>query len=675
MRNDVGMRIDENVTPVSFATASRAGIGSYEFNVVTGELSWDATLAAIFEADLPGECPRDTWLRRVHPGLESNEPGPFCELRQDEAAYLALFDDGRVRHVLSRLTHVTTGPDGEQTCVTGVMLDVTELHLNGARLSAMLDSISDGFCALNRQFHYTYVNQPAEILLGMSAPELIGNSMWDVFPQVVGTNFEACYRRVMVERVAEAFEAYYEPLGMWVEVRAQPSVEGMVIYFQNVSERRTQQAEYEQLRLEHAHQASHDSLTGLVNRSEFEQVAAERLAPGATSLSVLFLDLDRFKLVNDTLGHAVGDALLVEMGQRLRRTLRPGDVAARLGGDEFVVLLDGLDMAEAQLFAAQLLDEVRVPVQVGDYTLTTSASIGLAAASIETTVATLLRNADVAMYRAKDAGRDGIAWFDADAHEDLLARVALERDLREAIEDDSIRLHYQPIFDAQDRRLVGVEALARWTHPQHGEVPPSVFVPLAEEVGLIRQLGASLIMDGIKQAARWAHLPDFTVWVNVSGRQLDEPNIAQTILNALAEADVAPSRLGIEITESVLLHESCAAPELRALSEAGVSIAIDDFGTGYSSPARLIALPISILKIDRTFVANIETRGGRAAIDVIMQLARVLKLRTVAEGIETQRQLDLLVEAGADSVSGYFLGLPAPARDLLEKPLLGALPL
>jgi diguanylate cyclase (GGDEF)-like protein len=488
-------------------------------------------------------------------------------------------------------------------------------------------------------------------------------------------------------------EYYPEPLDIWLEVRAQPSDEGLVLYFQDASESRAQRLERDRLLAAErqaredaerartdteralklvAHQATHDTLTGLTNRSEFARIADEAIkAPGCGPVTIMFIDLDRFKLVNDSLGHAAGDALLVSVARRLRQVLPPSQVLARLGGDEFVVLLEGPDADEAHAMAERVLAGLREPLDVHGRTILTSASIGLAPVTLGTTVETLLRDADVALYRAKDAGRDQVAWFDREAHEQLMQRVTLEADLRGALERHELTLAFQPMYDATDDRLVGVEALSRWRHPVLGDISPGLFIPLAEDTGLMRALGSNVISSACDQAARWASIPDFTIWVNVSARQLDTPGLAEFVLSELERAGVTADRIGVEVTESVLSDERAAVAELTKLAESGVRIAIDDFGTGHSSLARLYRFPIDVLKIDQSFVHDIETRRGLAAVRAVVQLTEALGLSTVAEGIETPRQLELVREAGCSVGAGYLLGRPAPA-DQLTPVLLGA---
>jgi diguanylate cyclase (GGDEF)-like protein/PAS domain S-box-containing protein len=673
-------------------------IGLYEWNPVTQQLWWDESLTAIFGARPGEETPLDTWYRRVHPEDRDRVLATFSCFDRAEDLYRIVMDDGSTRHILSRATYVMHDPDGTPLKVVGVMLDVTATYAAQTRLSETLESIGDGFLALDHEYRVTYVNAKAEQVVGLPRSELLGRVLWDVFPAGIGTQFQEVYERVMRTQVSESFEEYYpEPLNMWIEVRAQPSSEGLLLYFQDVSARRVEQDERERLlvaerqaredaehakadaeqaraaaertRAQLAHEATHDGLTGLLNRSQFENLTVQCLRDTRVPVTALFLDLDRFKLVNDSLGHAAGDALLVQVAQQICPLVREDDVVARLGGDEFVVLLVGHDTEAAQVVAERLLVAVRHPVNVLGSKISTTASIGLATAGPDATVQTLLRDADVALYRAKDGGRNQFAWFDAAAHRALLDRVALEADLRAALEAGDLEVHYQPAYSLETDRVVGVEGLARWQHAQRGAVPPALFIPLAEDTGLIEQLGAMVIRSACAQAARWSELPDFVVWVNVSGRQLETPGLATLVLKELAGAGVPPYRFGVEVTESVLMDEQLATQELAELATAGVSVAIDDFGTGYSSLARLTTLPVQVLKVDRSFVADLDIDRGRAAIDVVVHLARAYGLTTLAEGIETPEQLELLRAAGIDAGCGYLLGRPAPAADLrLDQP-------
>lgn len=677
------------------ATVEYGVTGLFSWTPATGDLWWDDRSARIFAVDTSGETPLETWNRRVHPDDKVSVLDAFAHLAGGmlpEHAYRIVLDDGTVRHLLARVTDVVSDEDEVVVQIRGVTVDITREHEAEGRLATMLDSISDGFFLLDRDFRFLFVNRQAHLILGNSSADLLGRSIWEAYPAAVDTKFDEAYRRTMEAGVSERFEEYYpEPLNMWVEVRVEPAAEGIVIYFQDVTEQRARRQEHERLlaieRLSRreadraraaaeraqeqlAHQATHDSLTGLLNRAEFARVgqaaidevqAAGRVDEASESVTVLFMDVDRFKLVNDSLGHAVGDELLARVAERLSWELRSDDVLARQGGDEFVVLLRRASPVAAQTIAERMCAVVREAFDVGDHQLTTTLSVGIAASTPGTNIETLLRDADVALYRAKDSGRDRVAWFDAESHQQLLHRVSLESDLRDAVTDGTIEVHYQPSFAAADNQLRGVEALARWTHPQRGAVSPDVFIPLAEDCGLITRLGRHVLERAVRQATQWILLPDFTVWVNVSGREI-MAGYAASVLDLLAREHLPARRMGLEVTESVLADEDVAVEELGLLHAAGVAIAIDDFGTGYSSLSRLVTLPVSLLKIDRSFVSAIDTPSGYATVDVIVYLARTLGVETVAEGVETVAQLELVRQAGVDVASGFLVGAPAPAQ-------------
>jgi diguanylate cyclase (GGDEF)-like protein/PAS domain S-box-containing protein len=681
----------------SVSGVERSGIGLYSWQPGTRDLFFDDRLVRMFAADRPDEVPYETWVRRVHPDDREPSVATFSTFSKQgalpESVFRIVLDDGSVRHLLSRVTDVVRDEHDDVATVMGVMVDITSAREAEGQLAATLYSISDGFVLLDRDDRFAFVNRQAEVILNSRAADLVGRCVWDAFPDSVGTMFDEAYRQVLQDKMPKRFEEFYpEPLNIWLEVRAEVASSGIVVYFQDISQRRARAEELEQhlkaeqrlrqdadrawasaehAKTELAYQAAHDSLTGLVNRAEFARLGQAALDEARTArqeggglappVVALFVDVDRFKLVNDSLGHAVGDKLLVKVGTRLSDQLRGGDVLARQGGDEFVVLLIDATEDEAQTIAERMRVAAHEPFDAGGHSLNVTLSIGIATAGEDTTIETLLRDADVALYRAKDSGRDDVAWFDAESHQRLLDRVALESDLREALDNGNLEVHYQPCFAVANGGLHGVEALARWTHPQRGPVSPEVFIPLAEESGLIKELGRRVMRLACQQATQWSGLPSFGVWVNVSGREIT-PGYADSVLTLLAKEGVPVHRMGIEVTESVLAVEGVAVHELRLLNAAGVAVAVDDFGTGYSSMARLAILPISVLKIDRSFVSAIETPYGRASVDVTVRLASALGVETVAEGVETRVQLETLREAGVDFVSGRLLGKPAPAQ-------------
>jgi predicted signal transduction protein with EAL and GGDEF domain len=430
-----------------------------------------------------------------------------------------------------------------------------------------------------------------------------------------------------------------------------------------------------------AHQATHDSLTGLANRVLFRdrlEIALERSRRRGTFAALLFLDLDRFKDVNDTLGHGAGDRLLKDVAGRLKGALRATDMLARLGeqeftlarfgGDEFVVLCEDLASEDDAVRVAERVQQALLGpfvLEHKDYVVTASIGIVLSSAG-HRNAESLLRDADIAMYRAKERGAGRWEVFDERLRERALDRVATERALRTALETGQLRLHYQPIVALGDHRVHSVEALVRWEHPERGLVLPGDFIPVAERSALIVQIGAWTLREACEQACRWRALlgdrAPLPVSVNVSARQLAQPDLPETIAQVLADTGLSAGDLAIEITETALIEDSnVPAASLRELRSIGVKILLDDFGTGYSSLSHLQRFPIDALKIDRSFVRPLGAEGGDGAIvRAIAAMAGALGIEVVAEGVESAEQAADVLALGCGSAQGYFFARPAP---------------
>ena len=432
------------------------------------------------------------------------------------------------------------------------------------------------------------------------------------------------------------------------------------------------------LSLEREQQARTDVLTGLANRERLAERAAaalEAATPGEVGPALLLLDLDRFKDVNDTLGHQVGDSLLQVVGQRLTDALRPGDTVARLGGDEFAVLLPGTSAAEADAAAARLLHELRVPVEVGRLRLDVRASVGVAVAPEHgRDLEQLLQHADVAMYLAKGAG-GGVEHYEAERDRNSTERLTMAGELREALAEGQLEVHFQPQGDLRGGRGTGeglvdipsVEALVRWRHPQRGLLPPDLFVPLAEQCGLVEQLTAVVLDISLGELARWrAAGLELSMAVNVTVRDLSGGVLVADVIAALSRHGVPASRLVLEVTEGSLLTPSAeASATLAELTALGVTLSLDDFGTGWSSLARLRSLPVTELKVDRSFVQRVaDDPRDRAVVRSIVDLADGLGLRVVAEGVEDERTWEVLRELGCDLAQGWHLSRAEPAHVL-----------
>jgi diguanylate cyclase (GGDEF)-like protein/PAS domain S-box-containing protein len=443
---------------------------------------------------------------------------------------------------------------------------------------------------------------------------------------------------------------------------ADESVAGLVLNTRDISERK-------QLERQLSHQAFHDDLTGLANRALFRDRVNHALNQASrrqTLLAVLFLDLDGFKRVNDTLGHEAGDRLLVELGARLSTCIRSGETISRLSGDEFGVLIEELvSESEATAVAERIMDVLRSPIVVCNEEVFMSASIGIAF-GYDNTISgeDLLRNADLAMYKAKAENPGGYCRYESEMHSALVERVALERDLRLALERQEFFVEYQPIIDVDSLAFVGVEALVRWLHPTRGVVPPLDFIPAAESNGMIVDIGRLVLAQACADGRRWRdEVGDpFTIAVNLSVRQLQRSDFVSVVANALRDADLDPAALVLEITESVLIDEADEAlRNLTELRELGVAVAIDDFGTGYSSLSNLHHFPIDILKIDRSFVRRLSNSDEPGLARSIIGLGRELGLRTVAEGVEDSTQLGVLGSLGCDEAQGFLFSKPEPA--------------
>jgi diguanylate cyclase (GGDEF)-like protein/PAS domain S-box-containing protein len=438
----------------------------------------------------------------------------------------------------------------------------------------------------------------------------------------------------------------------------------LIVQARDISVRRVAEAELQ-------HNAKHDSLTQLANRTHFDEQLARAIARVKRNperhFAVMYLDLDRFKTINDSLGHKAGDELLVELARRMKAMLRPTDVLARLGGDEFALLLEDMKRArDAVVLAERVQKELQRPFKLRSMEVSLGASIGITFSAIGyATPEQVIRDADTAMYKAKSSGKARYAIFDASLQQHVSEQLRLESELRRGLAAGELFLDYQPIFALRGGRLVGFEALARWRHPERGVLDPNAFIPLAEDTGLIVPLGGWVLREACRQMAQWTRggARDLKISVNVSSLQVTDPKFASEVKAAIAESGLAPSQLTLEVTESVLMDcRGDAVAMLAELRAQGVTLSIDDFGTGHSSLAYLAQLPIDQLKVDRSFIAKIgEGADNGEIMRAIMTLGRALSKQVLAEGIETPRQLSILQDLGCEFGQGFLLSPPVDA--------------
>jgi diguanylate cyclase (GGDEF)-like protein/PAS domain S-box-containing protein len=587
-------------------------------------------------------------------------------------------------HTTERLSRVAS--EGVETLAAQVALAlegtalVADLHerRSSARFRSLVQNSSDIIAVLERDLTIRYHTPSVERVLGYGEQELVGVSLdallvkgeEDRLHTLLGEVTQAPSVPVPCDlRLRQKNGSVCHLETVFNNLLDDPNVAGIVVTARDVTERRALE---EQL----SHQAFHDSLTGLANRLLFRdrvEHALELTRRHQKLVAVFFIDLDDFKSINDSLGHAAGDDLLVTVARRLQACLRPEDTCARLGGDEFGIIVENIRGAEAaDIVATRLLAALSEPLEFFGSKVEVQGSIGIALGSSDLTASELLRNADLAMYRAKSEGKSRHALFEPAMHTQVLDRLALKAELQRSVAAGEFELHYQPIVALRSGRIVGVEALVRWRHPERGLVFPDQFIGVAEETGLILPLGRLVLGLACRQASRWQKLglEDLGISVNLSAKQLASRHLASEVAAAMDAAALDPSTLTLEITESVLMLDSQGVIlRLEELKSLGVKIAVDDFGTGYSSLNYLRQFPVDALKIAKPFIDGLGTSTEQERLTAaILRIGATLGLATVAEGIEEQQQRSVLRKLRCEYGQGYLFSRPVPAIDL--EPLL-----
>ncbi|NTV94575.1 MAG: EAL domain-containing protein [Thiobacillus sp.] len=558
----------------------------------------------------------------------------------------------------------------------------------------LVNNSPDIIYTLDPQGRFTFVNESAQRILGADAASLIGHHYDEiVHAQDREQARHTVNERRTGERATQNFELRFK---LWPDASGQPGQDGAVtvelnamgLYRTTANGKREFIGSYgvardisERKRAEETitFQAYHDLLTGLPNRALFRDRVGQAIAQARRSgqkLAVLFLDLDHFKMVNDTLGHLIGDELLQAVSQRLRACMRETDTLARIGGDEFLVLLPQVQSRHnTEALARKIVAALKAPFMIEDHELFVSLSIGAALYPDDGDgIETLIKHADIAMYHAKDRGRNGYCLYADELKDSFSGQLDIRTGLRRALERGEFEVHYQPQVNIETGHIVGMEALVRWQHPEKGLIPPGEFIAIAEDSGLIGPISDWVLQTVCQQAHVWQRmgLPPITLAVNLSARQLERPDFVEYFSQSLNAYRLDGRQVEIEITESTLMRdiEGCIQ-KLKKLSELGVEVSIDDFGTGYSSLSYLQKLPIHTLKIDRSFIHDLEPNPhGPSIVNGIAAMAKSMRLNLIAEGVESEAQLDFLKTVGCDAYQGYLFSRPVDSRQatlLLER--------
>ena len=659
-----------------------AEMGSFELDRVTDELTWSAEFYHILGLD-PGLPPStELFLPRVHP-----RDGPALHQAWQEAtergvafdlALRIIRQDSEQRWVQIR-AEVELARDGTVTKVAGTLRDTTDWveaarvrREAEARFEVAFEQAGIGAAIVGLDGIPLRVNAAVCTLLGRPENLLIGRT-WDDYHHPDETSIGKA-------RLARGAPDTYTDERRFV--RPDGSVVWAVLYdvlvrdqagnpqyhfaqLQDITERKEFEAQL-------AHQALHDPLTGLPNRALLDDRLVQGLAGArrrGSQLGVIFLDIDQFKEVNDSLGHAAGDDLLIQAVRRMAAVVRPSDTVARSGGDEFVIVCDDISMDEAGKVAGRLLEAIRQPCLIGDQEMTVTASLGVVLADEQAAPESLLSDSEAAMYVAKARGRNRVEFSDTTLRTKAERRLTTASALRHALERKEFTVHYQPVVDLATGALVSAEALSRWVHPSHGLISPAEFIPLAEETGLIIPIGAWVLDQACRKLVEWQRTtPSMSVAVNLSIRQLLATDIVGVVAEVLKSTGAKPETLCLELTESVFMADAeYFGRTLASIKGLGVTLAIDDFGTGFSSLSYLKDFPVDAVKIDRSFVDGLGNDPQKSAlVGAIIAMADALHLGVTAEGVETYDQLAVLLRLGCQRAQGYYLARPMPADEFSQ---------
>ncbi len=614
----------------------------------------------------------DLWKKVIVP-----EDHPVIKEREEKllsgqavtSTYRIIRPDGEIRWIQDRGIPITN-EHGQLIDFNSVLFDITD-RKESEDLYRSLVEMSPDIIAVVSNGKIDYINKAGCQLLGATCPsELIGQSVWQFAPMHISEEIKAhetainrgTVNRTHVEFQVKKLDSSLIDVEMSMMEIFYAGRAAKQIVARDITERKQAEKTIKQL-------AYYDSLTGLPNRNQFQHYFNNVLATRSKqSFAILFLDLDRFKIINDIQGHFVGDLVLQKAANLLKNAVGGDSTVSRHGGDEFVILLENADKPKVTEVAKRILAEFSPPIVVNEQEYFVTPSIGISMYPHDGfDEATLLKNADKAMYLAKERGKNNYQFYSRKFDRLSKRKIEMENSLRRALEKNELRLYYQPQIDLASGKLVGIEALVRWQHPTHGLVPPSEFIPLAEESGLIVPIGKWVLRTACEQAERWRNLrsSDFSIAVNISVRQFQDEQFVQSVVNTLDEVGLDPNCLDLEITESIMQNFEESTLILEKIKALGIRLSIDDFGTGYSSLSYLKYLPIDKIKIDKSFVDDIDQNEKQGAmVKTIIDMGHHLNFAVVAEGVETKEQNQFLTENGCDMVQGYYYSRPLPADQM-----------
>ncbi|MCD6190146.1 MAG: EAL domain-containing protein [Sulfurimonas sp.] len=629
-----------------------------------------------------------TWRQRVH---KDDKRNLFSSLRRTKNEKKEYFENThRLKHkdghwvwILGR-AQLLYNENGTAVRMIGTHADITkekELQLKYSQQAQMIEQIHDSVISTDLEGTITSCNYGTELLLGYKSTELVGKPITTIYLEedfeILSKNIETVKKdgehHTTVRLVKKSQEVIDTDLSLSLIKDEKGNVVELVGYSQDITKRKKAEAELLKQKDILDHQAHHDALTGLANRILFNDRLEQSLKKAKRSkskIAVLFIDLDHFKEINDSLGHAVGDDILKIVTKRLNSTIRNEDSIARLGGDEFVVMVDGLAQGQnASLLAQKILTVLAEPITLEGHILYVSSSIGISLYPDDgASTDDLLKYADAAMYKAKAEGRNNFQFYCSEMTELAFERVVMEASLRAALKNGDFIVYYQPQIDAKKNKLVGMEALVRWKHTTMGMISPAKFIPLAETTGLIIELDQFVMRTAMRQIVQWYKdgLNPGKLALNLAVKQLQQKDFIDTLQNMLRETECKAEWIELEVTEGKIMHNpEDAIVVLNQISDIGIELAIDDFGTGYSSLSYIKKLPIHKLKIDQSFIRDLPDDAEDSAITkAVISLAQNLNLNVIAEGVETVQQRDFLLKNGCNHIQGYFYSKPIDASKI-----------